>query len=287
MTFAELPDDPFRDASGAPRVVRGVAVYSGAPRLAELAARIGFETVWIELEHGPTDFARAEAMCQAAEAAGAFGTVRVPDGERGHVLRALEVGARVVVAPMIDTAEQARAVVRAGKFPPLGERGYNTRSRGLGYGLSPARELFAPANARTHLFVQIESARAVKNLEAICAVDGLAGIFIGPGDLSASLGCAGDMRDPGLVRTVTACARRARALGKHAGILVSPGPLLDAALAAGCDLVFGGGDVTNLVEPWRRLLADLGTPRRAATATEPVRDRARAKTRRPRRRSAR
>src|SRR5206468_5373601 len=115
----------FTDSSGQPRILRGVAVYSGATRLAEMAAQTGFETIWIEMEHGPADFGAVESLCMAIEAGGGVPTVRIPDGQRHHVLRALEVGARIVVVPMINGAEQAKQIVQYGKFPPLGLRGYN------------------------------------------------------------------------------------------------------------------------------------------------------------------
>ncbi len=251
------PEDLFRTPDGAPRVVAGVAVYSAAPRLAELAARIGFDTVWIEIEHGPSGFEEAEHICMALEAAGAVGAIRVPDAQRCHILRALETGASIVIVPMVDDAETARRIVEFGRFPPLGKRGFNARSRGVGYGLTPVSEAFAAANRRTHLIAQIETVEGVADLDAICAVEGLSGILIGPGDLSMSLGCGGDLASRRLIETACDCIRRARAAGRHAGILVGPGPLLDAALAAGCDLVFAGGDVTNLIEPWQNLLADL------------------------------
>jgi 2-keto-3-deoxy-L-rhamnonate aldolase RhmA len=248
------PNDPFLDVSGGPRILRGISIYSGANRLAELAVRIGFDTVWIEMEHGPVEFSQVEQLCMAIEANGGIPTVRVPDGQRHHVLRALEVGARIVVVPMINTAEQARQVVEFGKFPPLGARGYNIRSRGVDYGLGDRTTLFDRANARTHLFAQIESTHAVENLQAICDVPGLAGIFIGPGDLSVSLGIAGKLDGEDMVQTVRRCVSTARASGKHAGILVPPGRLLDAAFDAGCDLLFYGGDVSELGIAWTNLL---------------------------------
>lgn len=270
----------FVDANGKARIVRGVGLASGSPRLAELAARVGFETVWIDMEHGPTSFERAEAICQAVEAGGGFGTIRVADAQRSSVLRALEVGARVVVVPMIETAEQAADVARAGKFPPRGERGFNTRSRGVGFGLAPALEAFARADAETHLFVQIETARGVKNLDRILAVPGLSGILLGPGDLSASVGAFGDMKSEALVRTCAGCVARARAAGRHAGVYVSPGPLLDAAMGAGADLVFAGGDVGALAKAWTQLLAELAPP--PAPASRGVRADARSRSRRRR-----
>ncbi len=253
----ESGTDIFRDASGNPRMLRGVSIYSGSTRLAEFAARIGYETVWIEMEHGPADFQHVEAMCTAIEVGGGFPAVRVPDGQRHHVLRALEVGARLVIVPMVNTAQQARDVVEYGKFPPAGARGFNLRSRGVHYGLGNRHAVFTDANARTHLFAQIESMEAVRNLDEICQVEGLSGIFVGPGDLSASFGTNGNLEGQQLIDIVSDCVRRARAAGKHAGILVTPGRMLDAAINAGCDLVFCGGDVTELSVAWPRLLATL------------------------------
>lgn len=247
--------DIFHGPHGEPRVLRGVAVTSNSVRLAELAGRIGFDAVWIEMEHGSADFAQVEALCIATEAGGAVPAVRIPDGERHHVLRALEVGARIVVVPMINGAAEARRLVEYGKFPPLGSRGFNLRSRGLGYGLRGCAAAFTDANAHTHLFAQVETRKAVEHVREICAVEGLSGVLIGPGDLSSSMGRPGELEDPQVIDTVCECIRRAREAGKHAGIFVGPGPLLDAAAAAGCDLMFLGSDTSGLVTIWSELLA--------------------------------
>jgi 2-keto-3-deoxy-L-rhamnonate aldolase RhmA len=248
-------NDVFRDDQGRPRIHYGVTLISGAPRLAELAGRIGFDTVWIEVEHGPAGFNEVEALCVAVEAGGALPTVRIPDAQRHHVLRALEVGARILIVPMVNDAATARQIVEHGKFAPLGSRGYNTRSRGVGFGLTDAATAFKEANERTSLFAQIETRQAVEALEPICRVEGLAGIFIGPGDLSVSYGRIGALADPELIAIVADCIRRARGWGLHAGILVEPGPMLDAAMAAGADLVFCGGDLSTVTRAWRTLLS--------------------------------
>ncbi len=254
----QLSNDPFVDAEDRPRVLRGVAVVTGATRLAEMAGKIGFDTVWIEVEHGPASFSEVEALCVATEAGGAVPTVRLPDAERHHVLRALEVGARIVVVPLVNDAETARQIVQHGKFRRWGCAG-STRAAAGSTTVWTLLEAFEQANARAHLIAQIETLEAVQNLEAICSVPGLAGILIGPGDLSVSAGKIGDFTDPEMIDLVAGCMKRARAQGKHAGILVAPGPMLDAALAAGCDLVFCGATSPNLTRAWRDLLASMTT----------------------------
>jgi 4-hydroxy-2-oxoheptanedioate aldolase len=246
--------DFFTDADGRPRRLRGVSILTGSTRLAEIAARLGFEIVWIEMEHGTSGFERVEAIVTSVQAGGAAAAVRVPGQERHHILRALEVGADFVIVPMVNTAEQAARVVEFGKFPPVGQRGFNTRSRGVRYGLEPLLSAFAAANRDTHLIAQIETAEAAANARAICAVPGLSGILVGPGDLSASLGVTGEFNHPKVIEMATSAIRDAKAAGLHAGILVAPGKLLDAAIAAGCDFMFYGSDIGDVSAAWRGLL---------------------------------
>ena len=252
-------NDVFVDEQGRPRIVRGAIIVSGSPRMADLAGRVGFEIVWIEMEHGQIDYEKAEAICTAAQAGGAAAAIRISSVQRQHVLRALEVGADMVVAPMVNTRQDAEELVGHGKFPPLGNRGYNTRSRGMDYGLGPPTQLMVQANQRTHLIAQIETVEAVENVEDILAVDGVSGILIGPGDLSVSMGKAGKLADPELVETVLGCIGAARRVDKHSGILVGPGPLLEAVVGAGADLVFYAGDVMDLGRCWPELLAKVTT----------------------------
>lgn len=242
-------------ASG--RALTGAACITGSLKVAELAGRVGFDLVWIEVEHGGAGWDDVEAQCIATEAGGAVPCVRVPDHSRPSILRALEAGARLVIVPMIDDADAAREVVRHGKFPPLGRRGFNSRSRGLNYSLDPLGDAFARADASTHLIAQIESMTAVGNVDAICAVEGIAGVLVGPGDLSADRGHPGDFSDPAYHEVVAGVMRRARAAGKHAGILAAPGPLLSAARTAGCDFFFCAGDINDLARTWRGVLAGL------------------------------
>ena len=257
----KITDDVFLDPAGRPRRIRGVTVNSASPLLVSLAAQVGFEAVWIESEHGPVGFERAETLCLAAEAGGIFPLIRLPDGERHHVLRALEIGARIILVPMVDDAAYARHIVEVGKYPPLGRRGFNVRTRGMGFGLENLPDALARANARTHLFAQIETAEAVANVDEILAVEGLSGIFMGPGDLAVDMGCTGQMGDPRLREAVLSCLGKARAAGKLSGIFTLPGPLLTAAMDAGCDLVICGGDVMDLGAAWGELLCQIPAER--------------------------
>ncbi len=252
--------DPFVDEHGRSRIVRGVSVLSNAPRVAELAGMLGIDTVWIEVEHGSVSWSEVEMLCMGARAGGCVPTVRIPSNEREPILRSLEVGAQIVVVPMIDNASDAQKIVEYGKFPPLGRRGFNTRSRGLQYGLRGTDVEQQAANQRTHLFAQIESLEAVQNVETICQVEGLAGIVVGPGDLSADMGHPGEFTNPELIANVEHVMRAARSAGKHAGLVMAPGPMLEAAAGAGCDLMYCGTDLASLVSSWDTLMKSLPQP---------------------------
>jgi 2-keto-3-deoxy-L-rhamnonate aldolase RhmA len=248
------PDNPFIDDQGNPRRVRGVGVNSGSPAIASLAAQVGFDVVWVEMEHAATHLERVDAVCLAAEFDGAVPLTRVPDGRRHHVLGALEAGARIVVVPMTNTVEQARLIVEFGKYPPVGLRGFNSKTRNLGFGLTKPLEAQARANRRCHLFAQIETLEAVENVDAMCRIEGLAGIFMGPADLSVSMGMTGQVNDPKVITVVVDCLKRAKAAGKLSGIMVGPGPLLDATFEAGAELVVCAGDLMNLAAVWPKEL---------------------------------
>lgn len=244
----------FHDISGLPRVLWGTAINTGSTRAAELAGRVGFDVVWIEMEHASVaDLTAAEALCVACEAGGAIPMIRTNGYHRDHILHALEIGGRIIVAPMVNDADAAREMVKWGKFRPLGQRGYNTRSRAAGFGLEPLP--MGRMNEETYLFPQVETLEAVRNLDDMLEVEGLGGIFFGPGDLSSDLGCPGNMADPELIHIICDGIARTRAAGLHAAILIGPGPLLDAAVEAGADLCVIGSDLGAMIWVWREQLA--------------------------------
>lgn len=246
--------DPFVGADGAPRVLSGAVLYAGSPRVAEMAARMGFDAVWIDMEHGGQGLRDAEQTCMAVEAGGGIPLVRTCGGDRDHVLRALEIGGRIIVVPMINDADAARRVAKWGKYRPLGERGFFRYSRGLRYGEED--DWMAVANATRVLLPQIETLEAVNNLDGILAVEGVDGILVGPGDLSADMGRPGDFQNAEFLATVQDCLRKARAAGKHAGFLAPNPALIPPALEAGADLVVFANDLPVLRAAWAQSLAE-------------------------------
>lgn len=253
-----MMQDIFKDGTGKDRVLLGCSVSSASTRIAELAVRVGFDTVWIDMEHATADLATTEALCVATEAGGGIPLVRAMGFRREHILHALEAGGRIIAVPLVNDAAAAREVVRHGKFRPLGERGFNTMSRGMRLGLDPNE--MAVANDKTYLMPQIESLEAVKNLDGILAVKGLSGIFLGPGDLSSDMGRPGRFDDPEVGDLVCRCVRKARDAGLHAGVLTGQPSLLDAALDAGADLCIITTDLRELISAWRILLKRFKTP---------------------------
>ena len=249
-----IPDrNPFVDAEGRARVLAGASIYSGSTRFAEMAGRLGFDAVWIDMEHACAGLAEAEAMCVAAEAGGAIPLVRTMGSERDHIMRALEIGGKIIVAPMVNNVDIARRVVQFGKYPPVGRRGFYRSSRGLRFGEDP--NWLTNANLNTVLMPQIETLEAVSNLDAILAVEGVDGILVGPGDLSMDMGIPGDYENPELLHTVCDGLRRARKAGKHAGVLTGLDAVIRRVLEAGADLIIMASDTPAVAKAWSAALA--------------------------------
>lgn len=151
---------------------------------AEVYARQGFDVVCIDLQHGLVDYASAVPMLQALTGCDAMPMVRVPWLDPGLIMKVLDAGALGVICPMIGTAQQAEQLVRFASYPPRGERSMGPIRAAVVHGPGYARV----ANASVGTLAMIETAEGVENVEAIAAVPGLTGIYVGPGDLSLALG---------------------------------------------------------------------------------------------------
>lgn len=230
---------------------------------AEICATAGFDWLLVDGEHGPNDVRSMLAQLQAVAAYPGHAVVRAVSDDVALVKQLLDIGAQTLLIPMIDDAEQARRMVAATRYPPQGRRGVGSYvARVSRWG---AREDYlADANDEVCLLVQAETRAALHNLEAICAVDGIDGIFIGPADLAASLGHRGDANHPDVLAAIDDALRRIVAGGKAAGILTTDQARARHYLELGCTFVAVGLDVSLLAAGVRALraeYADVGAPR--------------------------
>ncbi|MFN3293451.1 MAG: HpcH/HpaI aldolase family protein [Gemmobacter sp.] len=235
------PVNGFKAALAKGKVQVGLWVAFASPNVAELLSHCGYDWLVIDGEHAPNDLPLMLAQLQAMQAGGAHPVVRVPVGEPWLMKQVLDIGAQTVLVPMVDTAEQARKLVRAMRYPPEGIRGMGTLGRASRYGLTP--EYLTTANAQTCLLVQVETRMALENLEEICAVDGVDGVFIGPSDLSADMGYPGNSGAPEVQAAIDKAIARIVASGKAAGILVAGAEPARHAMAQGATFVAAGHDV--------------------------------------------
>src|SRR6202012_3134683 len=193
------------------RLVRGIEI-------AQLAAAAGFDIIYVALEHSTLTLEATSQICQAAISAGVTPMVRVPANTPEYIQRVLDGGALGIIAPGVRSAEEARAVVTAAKYAPLGERGAGGALPHLQFRSFPAAEANAAINAATMVIVQFESAEAIDRAEEIAAVEGVDMVLLGVNDLLADLGLAGQLEHPKVrdayERTIAACRKH----GKHAGV---------------------------------------------------------------------
>lgn len=232
----------------------GLVMLLPSPDVAEIVAHSGIDLVMIDHEHGRGSLADFVAQDRAMTGTAIRSMVRVPQGELSYAQRLLDNGAQAIVYPGVDTAEQAEAFVRACRYPPRGVRGAGAGLRAARHGADGGYYDTAVEDGRL-LVAQIESARAVENVDAICAVDGVDMALIGPRDLSASIGKLNRFDDAELRQLVDHAAARIRASGKFLASTLFPGWTVGEMFAAGYDLVLAGKDTDFLVNGARALAA--------------------------------
>jgi 4-hydroxy-2-oxoheptanedioate aldolase len=216
-----MRENTLKSAFKEGRATFGTWLTFGSVAVAERLAAAGFDWLTIDLEHTPTNHETAALMAMAIAARGSVPIVRVPSSSDDHIKRALDLGAYGVVAPMITSAEQARAVVASCKYPPDGIRSLAGGRNDLAWDTDSAT-YFANANDQIAVIIQIEHVRAVENIDEILAVPGLDCAFVGPQDLSNSLGCKPMLEspDPRFQEALEAVTNAARKNGVATGIMV-------------------------------------------------------------------
>jgi len=253
----QSPINPFKQAIAAGRPQIGLWQGLASHYTAEICAGAGFDWLLIDGEHSPNDL--RSILQQAQTIAGYPGThaiARIPVGQ-GHIgttiiKQYLDLGIQTLLVPMVDTAQQAQEIVRAMRYPPDGIRGM-AGGRASRWGRFPNYP--KEANAQLCLLVQIETQQGLDNLEAIAAVEGVDGVFIGPADLSASLGYVGDMGHQAVQTVIEQAIRRIVKTGKAAGILHNDEAQAKKYLELGATFVAVGQDTVLLARATTALAA--------------------------------
>lgn len=209
----------------------GTFVGLGSIPATEVCARAGFEWLLIDLEHGAGGEAQLNAQTHTAARFGALSIVRVSMPDRIRCSRALDLGADGIMAPRLDTPEDVTAFLSHLSYPPEGDRGVATYHSAAGYGL--VRDYFENVPQPLAL-VQIESAEALQNVDSIAAIEGVDVLFVGPRDLSSSIGAAPTVEDPAFAAACSRVVEAAADNGIAAGILAGT----DAAVEGFVDLGF-------------------------------------------------
>ena len=250
-------------AAGRPVLSLGVR-FSRSPDIARIAAAAGYGVLWIDLEHSSMPIDCACQIAATGHDLGLASWVRVPERELGVIGRLLDGGATGIIAPKVETPEQARDVAQFCRFPPAGARSQIAQLPQFGFRRMPQAELTQRSNDAAVVQILIESATGIANAEAIAATPGVDMLAIGMNDLTADLGCPGDPHDP---RAVDACRTVAAAAAKHGKLAVVGGvgdaerfaavlalgfaPLIFAAIDT--DLLAGG--LAQRADDWRGRLA--------------------------------
>jgi 4-hydroxy-2-oxoheptanedioate aldolase len=238
------PINPFKAALKEGRAQIGLWVALANPVSAELVAGCGFDFLVIDGEHAPNDVPGILAQLQATAASPSHVVVRPPIGETWLIKQILDIGAQTVLVPMVDTAEQAQALVAAMRYPPEGVRGVASLTRAAAFGRTP--DYLKTANREVCLLVQVETRKGLENIDAIAAVEGVDGVFIGPSDLSAALGHLGDAMHPEVTGAIEDAIVRIARAGKAPGILMADEAFARRCLDLGALFVAVGSDAVLL-----------------------------------------
>lgn len=217
-------------AEGRPQI--GIWSMMREPMVTEMLGQLGFDWILLDCEHTPNDEPGVMAMLQALSACETEPMVRPSCLNVAEIKRLLDVGARNILVPYVQTVEEAELAAAAVAYPPGGIRGVSSVSRATGFGAEP--EYFIKAREEICLIVQIETREALDRLEEIAAVPGIDGLFIGPADLAASLGHPGNPKHPEVHTAITDGIARIRAAGKPAGFLSPDQGMLEDVVKAGC-----------------------------------------------------
>lgn len=237
------------------KTLLGAAVFFYNPIFLEICAQLGYQAIWIEMEHGHITFAEAADLCRMASASGMLTLIRIADARRENVLKACECGPDIIDVPMIERPEQMHDMRKFARFAPEGGRGVFGVSRAVNYGIGvDAVEKQRCLNADLCLMAQIETAAALARLDELAAVPDV-DLFIGPADLAASLGIPSQTSHPMVQAAGIKIVRAARANNKCVSTMCSPEEF-PFWLGLDIDLLFCANDISCMKQAAGNALAN-------------------------------
>ncbi len=240
-------ENPFKAALAEGRLQIGLWQSLATAITAEICAHAGFDWLLIDGEHGVNDIRSIRDQLQVITASPSHAVVRVPSVDVVAVKQVMDAGAQTILVPIVNTAADAAMMAGAMRYPPAGIRGNGAGvARVSGYGRDG--DYLARANERACLLVQAETREALDNLEEICAVDGVDGVFIGPSDLATSLGHHGNPAHPEVETAILDAIARIRDAGKAPGILMADETRARRYIETGALFVAVGSDVALLAK---------------------------------------
>ena len=222
----------------------------------EVVAGSGFDWLLLDTEHSPNELPMVHAQLQAMAEGTASAVVRPAWNDAVIFKRLLDIGVQSFLVPFVQSADEARQAIAATRYPPAGIRGIATTTRANRFGR--VKNYATRANEEICVIVQIETASAVANIEAIAAVEGVDALFIGPSDLAAAFGFPGNNAHPTVREAIEDAVRRILATGKCAGILAPVEAEARHWLERGCRFVAVGSDVALLARHSEALAARFG-----------------------------
>jgi 4-hydroxy-2-oxoheptanedioate aldolase len=242
-------ENRFKQALSGGRVQIGLWTSLADPYAIEIVASAGFDWLLIDAEHGPNDVRSVLRQLQTVAAYPAEPVVRLPVGDPVLIKQYLDTGAHSLLIPMVETGEQARALVSATRYAPHGLRGVASARASRWGGVT---EYFSHANELICLLVQVETVKGLENLDQILETD-VDGVFIGPSDLAACLGHLGNPGHPDVVSAIEGAIARIRSSGKAAGILTADNALARRYIELGVTFCAVGIDTIMLAQAARTL----------------------------------
>ena len=253
MTGVSHVKNKFRVAIQERRVTPGTWITIGHPAVAEIVGRAGFDWACIDLEHGAIDIETMTGIIRALESYDCIPVVRVPWNDLVWIRRSLDAGARGLIIPMVNTAGEAEQAVSSAMYPPDGVRGYGF-TRASNYGVDAA-EYFAEANDDIAVIVQIEHIDAVDNIDSILGVKRVDATFVGPYDLSGSMGITGQLGHPDMVAALETYKAACRKQGTASGLYINTPDeaTINKAVADGFTMLGLGMDTVVLVDGFTQI----------------------------------